>query len=167
MRIQLSGLPLEPQTFEHRGAADEYINDRDTFSGDIYIQAIIHREGNSLRLNLEAELPGQFICHRCGDSFTRTHCFKGEYFFISDEGGGLSTDREFSIIPKGAVSLDISQEIRDMILLGLPAKILCSNDCRGLCPHCGVNLNKDECACQTEVIDPRWKALQKLKNEKS
>jgi uncharacterized protein len=163
MRIQLSGLPLGPQTFEHSCSAGEYLELTESFSGDINISAEIASEGNSLRLNLHAELPGNFNCDRCGDSFKLQHRCEGEFFFAFDEGGGSGAEREFAIIPKGAVSLDISQEIRDMVMLSIPTKILCSDSCRGLCLQCGINLNDQQCVCEPETGDPRWEALQKLK----
>jgi uncharacterized protein len=44
-------------------------------------------------------------------------------------------------------------------------KPLCREDCRGLCPRCGSDLNVSECGCVVEEVDPRWRALQLLKKE--
>jgi uncharacterized protein len=44
-------------------------------------------------------------------------------------------------------------------------KKLCSEDCKGLCPSCGKNLNDGPCNCAEEIIDPRWELLQKLKTK--
>jgi len=51
---------------------------------------------------------------------------------------------------------DLTDAVRDTLLLELPYRILCSEDCQGLCPHCGVNLNLGTCTCQegTEVTNP-------------
>ncbi len=57
--------------------------------------------------------------------------------------------------------LDISDIIRENILLNLAIKPLCAEDCKGLCVECGQNLNEEECDCDTEIIDPR---LADLKN---
>ncbi len=58
--------------------------------------------------------------------------------------------------------IDLEQPIRDAIVLSMPMKLLCKPDCKGLCPRCGKNLNEEECGCEGEVVDPRWKALEKL-----
>ncbi len=52
--------------------------------------------------------------------------------------------------------------IRDQILLNIPMKPLCSEDCKGLCPICGIDLNEKECTCKKEEIDPRFAVLQSL-----
>ncbi|HCJ66385.1 MAG TPA: hypothetical protein DHV62_03435 [Elusimicrobia bacterium] len=57
--------------------------------------------------------------------------------------------------------LDLSEEIRQQIILNLPFKPLCQEKCLGLCPQCGENLNLRKCNCQNRVLDPR---LEKLKN---
>ncbi|MGD8396283.1 MAG: DUF177 domain-containing protein [Candidatus Eiseniibacteriota bacterium] len=55
--------------------------------------------------------------------------------------------------------LDLTGEVRQAILLELPMRHLCSASCRGLCPHCGIDLNQEQCDCAEQVIDPRWQAL--------
>ena len=53
-----------------------------------------------------------------------------------------------------------------MQVLAVPMKNLCSEDCKGLCPKCGKNLNEGLCNCNEENIDPRWETIQKLKSKK-
>lgn len=49
--------------------------------------------------------------------------------------------------------------VREQVLLSLPGRTLCKEDCKGLCPHCGQNLNTATCTCDTTAVDPRWRAL--------
>ena len=58
--------------------------------------------------------------------------------------------------------LDLDELIRTDILLELPTKFLCKEDCKGLCPTCGKNLNEGACNCQTHQIDPRLEVLKQL-----
>lgn len=58
-----------------------------------------------------------------------------------------------------AMGADISAVVRQAILLEIGLKPLCSEDCQGLCPQCGKNMNEGGCDCQDEVIDERWTAL--------
>ena len=62
-----------------------------------------------------------------------------------------------------AADLDLTASVRDALLLELPMRILCAEDCRGLCPVCGINLNRETCTCQegAEVIYP-FSALKKI-----
>lgn len=58
--------------------------------------------------------------------------------------------------------LDLSEAIRQYIVMALPMKPLCRVDCAGLCPTCGQDLNQGECECSKESTDPRWAELLKL-----
>jgi len=61
--------------------------------------------------------------------------------------------------------IDVDDLAREQIELALPMARLCSEECRGLCPGCGSNLNLGECRCGKEQIDPRWAALKELKSK--
>lgn len=60
--------------------------------------------------------------------------------------------------------LDLGNAIREYALLALPIAPTCREDCRGLCPHCGTNLNEASCDCVDEVVDDRLAALKSLLN---
>ena len=49
--------------------------------------------------------------------------------------------------------------VREQVLLSLPGRTLCTEDCKGLCPRCGQNLNQAKCSCEPAPADPRWNAL--------
>jgi uncharacterized protein len=61
--------------------------------------------------------------------------------------------------------IELEDVLREQILLALPAKIVCRESCRGLCPRCGKNLNVESCDCEEQSPDPRWAALADLKNK--
>jgi len=58
--------------------------------------------------------------------------------------------------------IDLGDVIREQFYLALPMKPLCTPDCRGLCPVCGINRNRETCSCKTEWVDPRLEPLRKL-----
>lgn len=58
--------------------------------------------------------------------------------------------------------LDVDQLIHTEILINLPFRVLCSEDCKGLCFKCGANLNKGECGCDREQLDPRMSVIQDI-----
>ena len=60
--------------------------------------------------------------------------------------------------------IDLYPTLRKAILLNLPMKVVCSEDCKGLCPVCGKDLNNGECGCKTDYIDPRFESLRSLFN---
>lgn len=58
--------------------------------------------------------------------------------------------------------LDLAPVVRDTVLLSLPLNPVCREDCAGLCPRCGANLNEGPCGCPAGEGDPRWSALREL-----
>jgi uncharacterized protein len=59
--------------------------------------------------------------------------------------------------------IDLSNYIREQVAISLPVKVVCTEDCKGLCTTCGVNLNNDCCECDKDQIDPRFAILKDLK----
>lgn len=59
--------------------------------------------------------------------------------------------------------IDLGALLFEQIVLQIPIKVLCSETCKGLCPHCGINLNTANCSCHTEFVDERLSVLKKLK----
>jgi uncharacterized protein len=62
--------------------------------------------------------------------------------------------------------IDLAPAMREQILLYIPSSPLCREDCLGLCPKCGSDLNEGDCGCDRGVMDPRWAALKGLQLEK-
>jgi len=64
--------------------------------------------------------------------------------------------------------IDVGEEIKQLLILNLPIKPLCKNECKGLCAVCGKNKNVDDCGCSQETPDPRWDKLKLIlkKNDK-
>ncbi len=78
-------------------------------------------------------------------------------FCIGEDGVYDDPDDKVSALSAGV--LDIDGLIASEILLGLPAKVLCREDCKGLCPVCGQDLNKADCGCDHFVPDPRMQKI--------
>ncbi len=70
---------------------------------------------------------------------------------------------DITVVPD--MILDLEDFCYPDIVMGLPTKILCADDCRGLCPDCGKNLNEGDCGCHKKEIDPRLVALAELLND--
>lgn len=91
--------------------------------------------------------------------------FKADLGLADAAGAGTElqdADMDFSTYEGDAVNLD--EIVREQILLALPTRQLCAEDCKGLCPTCGANLNAAACGCEHQETDPRWSALEELKN---
>lgn len=68
-------------------------------------------------------------------------------------------------LPEKASQLDLTEAVREHVLLAVPEFVNCDDACRGFCPQCGANLNETTCECRTEGEDPRWAALRRLRSE--
>jgi len=81
----------------------------------------------------------------------------GLVFVNEEEAEG---DDDCYLVPRRASVLDLSEAVREELLLAAPQFVECREDCRGLCPRCGADLNAGPCGCAAEM-DPRWEALTK------
>jgi uncharacterized protein len=79
--------------------------------------------------------------------------------FVDEAEAGQEDD--CYVVPRRATVLDLSEAVREELILAVPPYVECRDDCRGLCPQCGADLNLGPCGCQPDV-DPRWAALTKL-----
>src|SRR5579863_322588 len=59
----------------------------------------------------------------------------------------------------------LEDAVREQVLLAVPLKVICREDCKGLCPHCGTNLNLEQCSCSEPMEDPRWTALKDIRSK--
>jgi uncharacterized protein len=73
------------------------------------------------------------------------------------------TDAEAEIGYYQGEGILLEDVLREQVLLALPVKITCHEDCKGLCPQCGKNLNQEECSCSVPAEDPRWEALKDIR----
>lgn len=109
-------------------------------------------------------------CSRCLNGFDK-ECENSIDFIVcaeslhADEEKDVLDTEDYAYFKGGDLQTDISDILRQAIILSLSLKQLCSEDCKGLCTHCGINLNEQECSCETENIDPRWETLKKLSKQ--
>lgn len=106
-------------------------------------------------------------CARCLGAFERELVNRTD-FIISDRESydarakEAIDDEDYAFFEGSDLAVDLSDIVRQAILLAISMKPLCSDDCRGLCPACGANLNVTACQCRAEKTDARWDALKKL-----
>ena len=103
----------------------------------------------------------RFDCDRCAATVSRTFNYSFRHVLVtrlSDESGD-------DHIETPDYKLDVDSLLRDDILLELPSKLLCKEDCKGLCSKCGKNLNEGSCGCDRKETDPRLAALRQLLSE--
>ncbi|MFT3744880.1 MAG: DUF177 domain-containing protein [Pyrinomonadaceae bacterium] len=107
-------------------------------------------------------------CTRCLEPIERDVEFTFRDIFV--DANAETTDDETELADEALDEsqvengqIDVAEMVREQLLLWLPEQIFCREDCRGLCPKCGGNLNLIDCKCDEEEVDPRWAALKSLK----
>ncbi len=146
---------LEQEPFELGG--ERYLPVPDKVPAELVIQKA--STGTVFELHFTSRLHGP--CYRClGDAVLEVPIAAREYQAANPEGSDelrtpyLADDR-----------LDLSAWARDAVALALPDKILCRQDCAGLCPVCGKNLNDEPHEHEDEATDSRWSALDALRGK--
>ena len=74
-------------------------------------------------------------------------------------------ESDITYLSPGAVNININDDVRDSLILAVPMKKLCKEDCKGLCYKCGTDLNKNTCNCSENETNDRWDKLLELKNK--
>ena len=97
-------------------------------------------------------------CDRCGEETITSFDYGFDHTLVLS----LEQENEGDYIETPDYILDLDELVTSDILLELPSKHLCSEDCKGVCPKCGANLNKFACKCDLQEIDPRLEALKSL-----
>jgi len=75
------------------------------------------------------------------------------------------TDAEAEIGYYEGRGVQLEDVLREQVLLAIPLKVTCRDNCKGLCPHCGKNLNEEQCGCEVSVDEPRWAALKDIRSK--
>lgn len=133
---------------------DEY-----TFTEPIDVTLDIENVGKSLLVRGNITLAIAVNCSRCLKPFTYCSQLAFEDEWFPGEFATEATDESAFIFNKDEFAID--DRIIEQIVVQLPMKFLCSEDCKGLCLKCGADLNMDACSCSSEVIDPRLEILSK------
>ncbi len=127
----------------------------------IRITGCIFNKGGLITLQLSMVVVFSAPCDRCGLPTDTEYTVTLEKS-LAPEIEGEDSD---SILPVPNYRLDLSELVRDEVLLSLPMKHLCRPDCKGICVKCGKNLNSGDCGCSAKEIDPRLSALADLLKE--
>jgi uncharacterized protein len=136
------------------------------------ITGLVHLERHDDNILLRGQLQGElhFTCSRCLDSFSGL--LTADFDILLKIGrppvsapeielsSGELDEEEFQ-----GDELDINVILREQILLALPLKPLCREECLGLCRQCGANLNRETCSCAAPSFSASFAALGKLKND--
>jgi uncharacterized protein len=119
-----------------------------TVAGGLAYDLSVEVVSGELIVSGRLRVPLELICSRCLRVF----------------GTEISVDRfSFSQAVKELEIIDLTANLREDIIVALPIKPLCAQTCKGMCAHCGKDLNLERCSCAPRSGDARWSALEEIK----
>jgi len=136
----------------------------DPFMNGYLLKVKIDKSNHQVIADADLQVKAKLSCDRCGNEFEEEINTQFEVVYLIESAEKEESD-EIRFISPDEPFIDISQDLHDYSQLALPVKVLCKEDCKGLCPHCGTDLNNTSCECKDETIDDRWLPLLNLKKK--
>lgn len=127
----------------------------------VYVTGRLYSKADVIYLELNLKFDFYGFCDRCADDVKKEFSFDISKIVV--EKLQNENDDDDYIIVENRV-LDLEEIVNEEVSLSLPTKILCKEDCKGLCAQCGTNLNVNKCDCKKDV-DPRLETLLQLLDE--
>jgi uncharacterized protein len=124
----------------------------------VEVEGVVHNAAGMLELSLAARSTLDCVCDRCGKKFRRGKEVSFSCLLACEK---QSEESDEIVLLEDGEYVDAEDLARTAFILGMDTKTLCSEDCKGLCPQCGADLNLGPCSCKKEV-DPRLAVLAKL-----
>lgn len=151
---------------EEEGKDARYLKEVQRVEGDVALL----RSSSSILATVKVKALLEMTCVRCLEGFRLAVPveFKEEYFPLVDVSTGVHVappDDPTSFTIGADHVLDLREALRQYTLLAVPMNPVCRQDCKGLCPQCGVNRNQISCQCPEVAGDPRMAALAELKSK--
>lgn len=140
------------------------------FTGPVSGEVSARKEYDSLRVTGDVSVPVSQDCSRCLASFDARLTSRFTVIYREEEAAVPADEDETELDEQDLVSsyysgdeIDLSHEIGEQLAMEVPLKPLCSDDCRGICPECGADLNSTGCDCASRSINFKFSALKDFK----
>ncbi len=135
----------------------------------VAVELDVNNSGEEYFCRGEVRATVRLECCRCLEEFNAEVEEQTDFIVCSeslhaDRSAEAQDDEDYVFFQGPDLRADITDIVRQTIILAVGMKPLCAEDCRGLCPTCGVNLNEESCRCTVEISDPRWEGLKRLRN---
>ncbi len=162
MKIRITQMTEGHHTFtETESPRAIGLEDAARYPEEVAVRVEVDKRGRNFYIQEIVHTVAHFQCDRCLEPFTQP--LDAEYRVVySSDRDFVELDEDIRYVAPDQAEIDITEDLRESVLLAVPIKLLCKQDCKGLCPHCGANLNVESCTCAEKTIDPRWEALKKL-----
>jgi uncharacterized protein len=164
MILKIAGLGDGVHHFEFDEAIRE-IGLEEPFFGNFKLDMELAKARNQVIINAGLELNANFECDRCSSQYHAVINTEFQMVFIFGKVPEENENLNIVYLPCETDKINLKDEIKDYAILAIPMKKLCREDCKGICPACGTDLNEGSCKCSENKTDTRWLPLQDLKNK--
>lgn len=171
MRIEVENLTAAATPCEHTYGPEEMELEEEgaRVLTETAVRGGATRKGERVRLRGEIKTEVELLCDRCAAPERAPLAVEFDTSFIPQEVEAVKAENvelaaeDLLLSSYEGDAVDLDELVREQILLALPSRHLCREDCKGLCQKCGANLNAGQCSCEQGEADPRWAALAELK----
>lgn len=137
----------------------DFLGEEFVFTRPVHIVGKVTNNTKNLELEARAEGAMHVRCARCAKEFETEFAFDIDEILVREDGE-IDVDSEAIVFEGTKIELD--DIVINNFLMNVEGRYLCSDDCKGLCPVCGCDLNEGSCDCDKENIDPRWAKLAEI-----
>lgn len=126
------------------------------FTHPVHIKGSIANNGKALELKAKCSCGFTARCARCTKEIEVCEEFDVDEILSRDED---NNSEESDVIVFDGMEIDLDDIVLNSFLMNIEGRYLCSEDCKGLCPNCGADLNEGDCGCSDEAVSPGWEGL--------
>lgn len=144
------------------GSSLELPDEQLVISSDVVVELTLDRTGSLITARGAIAAAPTLVCARCLESFEYDMTASFDAVIRMGRNDFRLEDEEDTPVEFGDNWVSFAPSVREALILAIPMKPLCREECRGLCQECGMNLNISHCDCLQNVTDPRWNTLKTL-----
>lgn len=145
----------------------EELGIEEKFVGNVLLNCEMDKSSTQIVVNCNLKIAARKVCDRCGvesEEMVDTD-FKSIYFLTRNRNNVDEEESGIYYLTSNDDKIDLREDTVENAMLTIPMKVVCKDDCKGLCSICGVNKNEKECNCVIETSNPVWEKLLKLKGK--
>ena len=162
MKINISNLPEGVKQYELTSSPSA-LGLEQPFSDSVLVSVSLEKNSRQLVLSAAIEAKAKFRCDRCLEEFETTLRPKLRSVYVWNEAESSEfPEEDIHLLEHHDNIIDLTDDVKQCLLLAVPLKVVCRENCAGLCSSCGKNLNlipSGVCDCPPKEMDPRWNKL--------
>lgn len=172
MKLYIDQIPDEGLELDYQEPAEAFgsLGDELTVTTPVHVTLLARKSSGGVIVKGNLRGTVTLACSRCLKTFSEDishdfyyNCLPEE---AAEEGEELSMEDTDTYYYSGG-EVDVAALVQEQVVLAVPMRPLCKEDCKGLCPKCGADLNQGDCGCQKAPVDIRLAALRELKINKN